>query len=68
MPTGLRESCCCARHSAYAGELVVDVSRTMDDLSEDQYLAGQHIAEHTATVDRIEALTHDIRWLGTAPR
>jgi len=49
---------------SHAGELVVDVSRTMDDLSEDQYLAGQHIAEHTATVDRIEALTHDIRWLG----
>ncbi|HUY50154.1 MAG TPA: 2Fe-2S iron-sulfur cluster binding domain-containing protein [Streptosporangiaceae bacterium] len=47
-----------------ADELVVDVSRTMDDLSEDQYLAGQHVQDYTATVDRIEALTHDIRWLG----
>jgi len=49
---------------AAADELVVDVSRTMDDLSEDQYLAGQHVQDYTATVDRIEALTHDIRWLG----
>jgi NAD(P)H-flavin reductase/ferredoxin len=47
-----------------ADELIVDVSRTMDDLSEDQYLAGQHVQEYAATVDRIEALTHDIRWLG----
>jgi alkene monooxygenase reductase len=45
-------------------ELVIDVSRTMDDLSEDQYLAGQHVQEHLATVDRAEILTHDIRWLG----
>ena len=45
-------------------ELVVDVSRTMDDLGEDQYLAGQHVQEYLATVDRVEALTHDIRWLG----
>jgi len=45
-------------------ELVVDVSQTMDDLSEDQYLAGQHVQEYSATVDRIEPLTHDIRWLG----
>ncbi|HEY7013379.1 MAG TPA: 2Fe-2S iron-sulfur cluster binding domain-containing protein [Streptosporangiaceae bacterium] len=45
-------------------ELVVDVSGTMDDLSEDEYLAGQHVQEHTAVVDRISALTHDIRWLG----
>ena len=45
-------------------ELVVDVTRTMDDLSEEQYLAGQHVQETEATVDRIEALTHDIRWLG----
>jgi alkene monooxygenase reductase len=48
----------------HADELVVDVSQTMDDLSEEQYLAGQHVQEYTATVDRIEALTHDIRWLG----
>jgi NAD(P)H-flavin reductase/ferredoxin len=47
-----------------ADELVVDVSRTMDDLSEDQYLAGQHVQEYLATVDRVDALTHDIRWLG----
>jgi alkene monooxygenase reductase len=47
-----------------ADELVVDVSRTMDDLSEDQYLAGQHVQEYLATVDRVEAFTHDIRWLG----
>lgn len=44
-------------------ELVVDVSRTMDDLSEDEYLAGQHVQEHVAMVGRIKALTHDIRWL-----
>lgn len=45
-------------------ELVVDVSQTMDDLSEEQYLAGQHVQEYQATVDRAEVLTHDIRWLG----
>jgi alkene monooxygenase reductase len=45
-------------------ELVVDVSQTMDDLSEEQYLAGQHVQEYVATVDRISALTHDIRLLG----
>jgi alkene monooxygenase reductase len=45
-------------------ELVIDVSPTMDDLSEDQYLAGQHVQEYLATVDQVEALTHDIRWLG----
>jgi alkene monooxygenase reductase len=52
--------------STFAGsdELVVDVSYTMDDLSEDQYLAGHHVQEYTATVDRLEALTHDIRWFG----
>ena len=49
---------------APADELVVDVSETMDDLSEDEYLAGQHVQEYSATVDRIEPLTHDIRWLG----
>lgn len=47
-----------------ADELVVDVSQTMDDLSEDQFLAGQHVQEYSATVDRIEPLTRDIRWLG----
>jgi NAD(P)H-flavin reductase/ferredoxin len=45
-------------------ELVVDVSQTMDDLTEEQYMAGQHVQECVATVDRTEALTHDIRWLG----
>jgi alkene monooxygenase reductase len=45
-------------------ELVIDVSQTMDDLSEEQYLAGQHVQEYVATVDRAEGLTHDIRWLG----
>jgi alkene monooxygenase reductase len=45
-------------------ELTVDVSDTMDDLSQEDYLAGQHVQEHLAVVDRIEALTHDIRWLG----
>jgi NAD(P)H-flavin reductase/ferredoxin len=44
--------------------LVVDVSATMDDLSEEQYLAGQRIQQYVATVDRLDALTHDIRWLG----
>ena len=44
-------------------ELVVDVSQTMDDLSEDEYLAGQHVQEYVATVSRIEKLTHDIRRL-----
>src|SRR5580693_9633191 len=37
-------------------ELVVDVSQTMDDLSEEQYLAGQHVQEYQATVDRAEVL------------
>ncbi len=45
-------------------DLVVDVSQTMDDLSEEEYLAGQHVQEYAATVDRISALTHDTRWLG----
>lgn len=49
---------------AESGHLVVDVSETMDDLTEEQYQAGQHIQEFAATVDRIDALTHDIRWLG----
>lgn len=44
-------------------ELVVDVSRTMDDLSEDEYLAGQHVQEQVATIGEIKALTHDTRWL-----
>jgi alkene monooxygenase reductase len=47
-----------------ADELVVDVSETMDDLSEDEFLAGQHVQEYSATVDRNEPLTRDIRWLG----
>src|SRR6266498_232870 len=47
-----------------ADRLVVDVSETMDDLTEEQYMAGQRIQEYAATVDRIDALTHDIRWLG----
>jgi alkene monooxygenase reductase len=47
-----------------ADELTVDVSGTMDDLSQEDYLAGQDVHEHLAVVDRIEALTHDIRWLG----
>lgn len=48
-----------------AGEsLVIDVSRTMDDLAEDDYLAGQHVREVTAEVDAIRPLTHDIRLLG----
>ncbi|WP_246000310.1 2Fe-2S iron-sulfur cluster binding domain-containing protein [Nocardioides pocheonensis] len=49
---------------ADSGDLVVDVSKTMDDLTEEQYLAGHHVQEFTATVDRVDLLTHDIRWLG----
>ncbi|MGD9531151.1 FAD-binding oxidoreductase [Pseudonocardia sp.] len=49
---------------AESGELIVDVSATMDDLSEEEYLAGQVVQECTATVDRNDPLTHDIRWLG----
>jgi len=45
------------------GELIVDVSQTMGDLSQEDYLAGQNVQECAAVVDRIEALTHDIRWL-----
>jgi len=44
--------------------LVIDVSQTMDDLSEEQYLAGQRVQQYLATVDRLDTLTHDIRWLG----
>ena len=52
--------------STYAanGAVVVDVSETMDDLTEDEYRAGQQVQEHVAVVDRLDALTHDIRWLG----
>src|SRR6516164_720865 len=45
-------------------ELTIDVSNTMDDLGLEDYQAGQHVQEFVAVVDRIEALTHDIRWLG----
>jgi alkene monooxygenase reductase len=45
-------------------ELVIDVSQTMDDLSPDDYLAGQNVQECVAKVDVIETLAHDIRWLG----
>jgi len=44
--------------------LIVDVSQTMDDLTEGDYLAGQHVQEVVAVVDAIKALTHDIRWIG----
>ena len=64
MPTGQPAWCCSCSTFVQADELVVDVSQTMDDLSEDQYLAGQHVQEYLATVDRVEPLTHDIRWLG----
>lgn len=45
-------------------ELLVDITETMDDLTEEQYRAGQQVQEHVVTVDRFEALTRDIRWLG----
>jgi len=45
------------------GALIVDVSQTMDDLTEDDYLAGQHVLETVAVVDAIKPLTHDIRWV-----
>jgi NAD(P)H-flavin reductase/ferredoxin len=52
--------------STYAEDdvLVVDVSQTMDDLTEEDYLAGQHVQEFAAVVDAVKELTHDIRWLG----
>ena len=52
----------CSTYSA-GGEMVVDLSETMDDLTEEQFKAGQQVQEYVATVDRLEALTHDIRWL-----
>ena len=45
-------------------EVVVDVTDTMDDLTEDRYMAGQQVQEYAATIDRLDPLTHDIRWLG----
>ncbi|AGB22271.1 2-polyprenylphenol hydroxylase-like oxidoreductase [Mycobacterium sp. JS623] len=42
------------------GDLVVDVSDTMDDLTDEEYNAGQNIVEFTGTVDRIVDYTHDI--------
>src|SRR5947207_2802367 len=46
-----------------AGDVVVDVADTMD-LTEEQYHAGQEVTEYRAEVDRLDPLTHDIRWLG----
>jgi NAD(P)H-flavin reductase/ferredoxin len=45
-------------------DLTIDVSNTMDDLGQEDYQAGQNVQEYVAVVDRVEALTHDIRWLG----
>jgi NAD(P)H-flavin reductase/ferredoxin len=45
-------------------ELVVDVSGTMPDLTAEEYHRGQSIGQYTGTVDRIDTLTPDIRWLG----
>jgi len=53
----------CSTFPAAEG-LVVDVSRTMSDLTVEQYLGGQLVQRTVATVDRLDALTHDIRWLG----
>jgi NAD(P)H-flavin reductase/ferredoxin len=52
--------------SAYAEgcEVVVDLTDTMDDLTEDLYKAGQQVSDFEATIDRLDPLTHDIRWLG----
>ncbi|MGB8406435.1 MAG: 2Fe-2S iron-sulfur cluster binding domain-containing protein [Mycobacterium sp.] len=43
------------------GDLVVDVSDTMEDLSEEEYNAGQNIFEFTGSVDRIVDYTNDIK-------
>jgi alkene monooxygenase reductase len=42
------------------GDLVVDVSETMDDLTEEDYNAGQNIVQFTGEVDRIVDYTRDI--------
>jgi alkene monooxygenase reductase len=44
------------------GDVVVDVSETMD-LTAGEFMAGGQVAEHDCVVDGIDALTHDIRWL-----
>lgn len=44
-------------------DLVVDVSKTMMDLDDDQFYAGQIIREYACEVERIDMLTHDIRGL-----
>lgn len=46
-----------------AGHAVLDLGDTME-LTEDEFHAGQQITQYAATVDRLDALTHDIRWLG----
>lgn len=51
--------------STYAKEedLVFDVSKTMMDLTEEQFTEGQRVLEYACEVERVDVLTHDIRGL-----
>jgi alkene monooxygenase reductase len=46
-----------------ADAIAVDVSDTMD-LTEAEFAAGHQVTEHDAMVERVDALTHDIRRVG----
>jgi NAD(P)H-flavin reductase/ferredoxin len=46
------------------GELVVDVTDTMDDLDEATYRAGIELLELSGVVDRRDQLSPDIVWIG----
>lgn len=44
------------------GDVVVDVSETMD-LAAEEFTAGSQLIEHDCVVEGVDAVTHDIRWL-----